>query len=116
MAGLTDEQKRQHAIATNVYRRKLSAEQRREMVARLRADGMSTRQIAEVAQVSHETVRKDLPVLPANDLTGHTTEPVAIKGQDGKTYPSRSKVTTSRTERETVEVGPGPSVPLVWPA
>lgn len=83
VAGLTEEQKRQHAIATNVYRRKLSAEQRREMVARLRETGMSTRQIADVAKVPRSTVRDDLSYdVGASALV----VPVAITGSDGKTY------------------------------
>lgn len=84
VAGLTDEQKRAHAIAANVYRRSLTREQRREMVGRLRTLGMSTRQIADTARVNDRTVRRDLePVRPAADAARHTAP---ITGTDGKTY------------------------------
>lgn len=78
VSGLTDEQKRAHAIAANVYRRSLNRDQRREMVRRLRELGMSTRQIAEVAQVSQRTVAYDV------SNSAHVIPPVV--GTDGKTY------------------------------
>lgn len=78
VAGLTDDQKRAHAIATNVYRRNLTRDQRRDMVRRLRDSGMSTRQIADVAQVPRSTVSDDL------SESGHVVP--AIVGSDGKTY------------------------------
>lgn len=85
VVGLSDEQKRAHAIATNIYRRQLSRDARRELIGRLREQGMSTRQIAEVAQVHHATVARDLDVVrPVADATPHTAAP--IKGSDGKVY------------------------------
>lgn len=78
VAGLTDEQKRGHAIAANVYRRSLTRDQRREMVRRLRDLGMSVRQIAEVASVPRSTVSDDV------SDSGHVVPPVV--GTDGKTY------------------------------
>lgn len=92
VAGLTDEQKRAHAIAANVYRRSLSREQRREMVRRLGELGMSTRQIAEVADVSHMTVARD-----AEDDRGVTdVTPRARVGKDGKTYQPKTVVEQRR--------------------
>lgn len=44
------------AIALNVARRQLDAEDRRELVAQLRAEGKSTRQIAEQLGVDQSTV------------------------------------------------------------
>jgi len=85
VAGLTDEAKRAHSIAANVYRRQLNREQRQEMVARLREQGMSTRQIADLAQVPQRTVADDLAVRPEQDRS-RRTEPTPITGRDGKTY------------------------------
>jgi len=86
VAGLTDEAKRAHSIAANVYRRQLNREQRQEMVARLREQGMSTRQIAKAAQVDHSTVVRDLPAVRPGADTPRRTEPTQITGRDGKTY------------------------------
>jgi DNA-binding NarL/FixJ family response regulator len=91
VAGLTDEQKRAHAIATNVYRRNLSRDQRREMVARLRADGMSLRTIAGHAQVDESTVRDDL----RSDMRGDPA-PRIVNGSDGKTYSPKTVVEERR--------------------
>lgn len=83
VSGLSDEKKRAHAIAANVYRRNLSRDQRQLTVRRLRDLGMSTRQIADVAQVSHMTVSRDAE-RPVTEVTPHT--PAPIVGADGKTY------------------------------
>jgi transposase len=77
VTGLTDEQKRAHAIAANVYRRSLTREQRREMVRKLRLLGMSVRQIAESAGVPRSTVSDDV------SDSGHV---VPVVGSDGKAY------------------------------
>lgn len=76
--GLTDEQKRAHAIAANVYRRSLTRDQRREMVRKLRGLGMSVRQIAESAGVPRSTVSDDV------SESGHVVPPIV--GSDGKSY------------------------------
>lgn len=90
LADLTDEQKRAHAIAANVYRRSLTRDQRREMVRRLRELGMSTRRIAEVAQVSQSTVIRDDRPEP-ND-----SPPTPTRGADGKVYPHKTVVSERR--------------------
>ena len=47
------------AIALNVARRQLDAEDRRELVAQLKAEGKSNRMIAETLGVSEARVRRD---------------------------------------------------------
>lgn len=58
VSGLSEAQKRDHAVSVNVHRRSLSREQRRELIQRsLKADPqLSDRQHAERAGVSHPTV------------------------------------------------------------
>lgn len=80
VADLTDEQKRTHAVAVNVHRRSLSREQRRDLVARLRWDGMSTPQIAKAVGTNQSTVVRDLQGMQAHNL------PDRVVGADGKTY------------------------------
>jgi ParB-like chromosome segregation protein Spo0J len=89
VAGLTSDQKRQHAIAVNAYRRQLSREARRELIAKLRDEGMSTRQIADVAGVPKSTVIRDAAEEVRPDPSGSphtTTVAVAVVGRDGKNY------------------------------
>lgn len=56
--GLTDEEKREHALAVNVHRRQLSRDQKRELVKNsLRADpDLTDREHARRTNVNHETV------------------------------------------------------------
>jgi ParB-like chromosome segregation protein Spo0J len=69
------------AIALNVARRQLDAEDRRELVTKLRGEGKSNRMIAETLGVSEATVRRD-----------GTASDVAVDrvtGKDGKSRPAR---------------------------
>lgn len=85
LSGLTDEDKRAHAVAVNIHRRNLTRDQRRDLVRRLREQGMSTRRIADAAQVPARTVANDLAAVPPVPTgTGHTAP--AVIGADGKTY------------------------------
>jgi hypothetical protein len=56
--GLTEEEKRAHALAVNAHRRQLSREQRRELVAAelVRDPSRSDRAIGRLVGVSHHTV------------------------------------------------------------
>jgi hypothetical protein len=74
------------AIALNVARRQLSAKDRRGLVAQLRAEGQSTRQIAEQLVVDPKTVRNDLNVAEA---TGENSPVDRVTGKDGKSCPAR---------------------------
>lgn len=80
LTGLTDEGKRAHAVAVNVHRRSLSREQRRELVARLRSDGMSLPRIAKTVGVSLGTAHADVQAFRTESL------PDRVIGADGKSY------------------------------
>jgi hypothetical protein len=87
VAGLSEEQKRTHAVAVNVHRRSLSREQRRELIQRsLKADPqLSDRQHAERAGTSHPTVaavRRDL------ESTGELESFTSRVSRDGVQRPS----------------------------
>lgn len=80
--GMTEEQKTEHVLAINLDRRHLTREQRQELVGRLRAQGWSTRRIAEKLKTSDATVRRD--------LGGATfVAPEIVTGTDGKQYPAQ---------------------------
>lgn len=80
--GMTEEQKRNHARVLNVNRRHLSKEQRNEVIAAMKSDGMSNRQIAEAMNVNEITVRRT--------LEGATiVAPDFVTGKDGKQYPTK---------------------------
>src|SRR5262249_33063148 len=70
-------------LSLNLHRRHLTVEQRREVVAKLRAGGMSTRAIASKLNVSDGTVRNDLR---AGGAQSYAPEPATVTGRDGKTY------------------------------
>lgn len=89
-AGWTEEQKLTHVVALNAHRRHLAGDQRREVVARLRRERMSTRAIARAVGVDQSTVVRDLAgdasASPAIDADA--SMPVTI-GTDGKSYPAQ---------------------------
>jgi ParB-like chromosome segregation protein Spo0J len=80
----TDAELRAMAIALNVARRQLTAEDRQELVAQLRVEGKSTRQIAEQLGVDQSTVVRDLA--KASDATASVDR---VTGKDGKARPAR---------------------------
>lgn len=67
VAGLSEEEKRTHAVAVNVHRRSLTREQRREVVARLRADGLTQQRISQLTGIPQPTVSRDLGVIQVNN-------------------------------------------------
>jgi hypothetical protein len=75
------------AIALNVARRQLNAEDRQELVVKLRAEGQSTRQIAAALGVDPKTVRNDLN--DAAEATGENSPVDRVTGKDGKSRPAR---------------------------
>jgi transposase-like protein len=85
VAGLTEEQKRTHAVAVNVHRRSLSREQRREVVARLRSEGMPVRSIAETMGIPKSTVGRDLADV---SQMGHISVPATITDSLGRQQPA----------------------------
>ena len=80
-AGLTEEQKRNHARSLNVLRRQLSKDQRDQVMLDMRKDGMSYRQIAEVTGVSNQTVMR---TIESTAPFGAVEMPDVITGKDGK--------------------------------
>jgi hypothetical protein len=83
VAGLNEEQKRTHAVAVNVHRRSLSREQRREVVARLRADGMTQQRISELTGIPQPTVSRDLNIQLNNEAA-----PATITNARGQERPA----------------------------
>lgn len=80
--GLTEDEKRAHAIALNLQRRQLDREARKDLHRKLRAVGKSIRQIAEASGTPKSTV--------AEDVTGvRNRTPERARGRDGKSYPAR---------------------------
>jgi ParB-like chromosome segregation protein Spo0J len=82
-----DDHAREVAVELNVARRHLNIEDRRRLVAGLRADGKSTRAIAATVGVNHSTVVRDLS-------RGADAPPERVAGEDGKTYPAAKPVKT----------------------
>lgn len=77
--GMTEAQKRNHVRMLNLARRHLSKEARKKVMADMRADGMSLRQIAEATGVGVATAFRAVP----NETPEKTT------GKDGKKYPAK---------------------------
>jgi hypothetical protein len=77
-----DDEVRDFILRRNVHRRHLTRELRQELVGDLRAEGKSTRQIAQTLGVSQTTVVTDLKAGERN------RSPEAVTGRDGKTYPA----------------------------
>lgn len=111
--GMSENQKRDHVLALNLARRHLSREQRRELVARLRELGMSTRTIANKLGVNRETVMSDI-----RQVVG-IQPPDTVTGSDGKHYPAQ-RITDYDFEREQIleanRQGASISVPPAKPA
>jgi hypothetical protein len=109
--GLTPQQKLELAVSLNHDRRHLTAAERTRLkedrvrrVVVARAQGLSTRAIAEKERITHTQVRRDLdeaggtdvPPGPAVEVTGPSPRKrgsltPSVKGLDGKTYPARKK-------------------------
>ena len=83
--GLSEEQKIEHALALNLNRRHLTREQRREVVARLRAQGWTLARISQATDTPISTVGRWV-----NELShlGKLEQPDRIVGEDGKARPS----------------------------
>lgn len=100
----TDAEKRNHVRALNLLRRHLTVEQRVQVWAEMRADGMTLQAIADVSGVGRMTVSRALEksVFP----NGKTD----VVGKDGKSYPARKQrrvslfANTGATEKRAVQV------------
>lgn len=95
MTDLTDEQKRIHALAVNVFRRNLTGEQRRELILRLRNDGMSTHAIAPLVGVDQSTVVRALESAP--ESPDANASPRIVTGRDGKFYADQKALAQRRS-------------------
>jgi Homeodomain-like domain len=107
----------------NLERMHYGKEERRQPVMRLRAKGMSTREIADKLHVTHTTVRRDAAggtIVPpeededvakqvaAEEASGlYHRGPLKVKDRDGKKYPARrtktqgAKTHTQHTKAKT---------------
>lgn len=108
----TGDNPRAFVLSENLHRRHLTAETRRTFVAELRAQGKSTREIAETVGVSQSTVSRDIKdnsdgkVSPGEPNGSPETSQGAEKaqstvtGRDGKTYrASQPKPLCDRCQR-----------------
>jgi len=83
-AGMTEEEKIEHAWKLNLARRHLTREQRRELVLRLRREGQTYRAIGERLGVSDVQAIRDVRYSVATNVA--TELPDRIEGKDGKSY------------------------------
>ena len=88
-SGLTTEAERTaHVLALHAHRRHLSPAARRELMARLRSDGLSLRAIAQATGTPRSTVAR---ALAGGVPSGTAGDVETVKGLDGKTYPRRQR-------------------------
>jgi N6-adenosine-specific RNA methylase IME4 len=89
--GLSEDEKRTHALVLNLTRRHLTKEQRTPLWAEMRAAGMSYRQIAEAdGTVSKSTVADALSTVQNRTVA----QPEHVTGKDGKRRaPTKPKTT-----------------------
>ena len=86
LPGLAENEKKHLAIKLNSQRRQMSQDERLVLATDLRKDGLSLRQIAEILNVNHETVRNQL-----KGVENSTPEfPDKVVGKDGKKYAAKS--------------------------
>lgn len=78
-----DDEAREVAVTLNADRRQLTTEQRRAVVADLRAEGHSLRAIAGAVGVDKETIRKDI-----GKIGDPSTIPARVLRKGGGTYPA----------------------------
>lgn len=83
---------------------RLARDERREMVVRLTAEGMSTRAIAPIVGAHHSTVADDIEASAVGDPTVESDAPVVrtITGLDGS---ERTTVIAGRTKKTTPATG-----------
>jgi ParB-like chromosome segregation protein Spo0J len=98
-----DAQAQAYVISANIHRRHLSAEQKRDLLAKLiKADpSKSNRQIAEQAKVSHHTVGD---VRTALETTGQVAQLDKTTGADGKSRKRKvgKPKSGAKSEKETI--------------
>jgi hypothetical protein len=97
------------ALSYNIHRRHLTAEQRRDLVAKLlkATPEISDRQIAETVKVDHKTVAK---VRAEKVSTGEIPQLKKTKGKDGKSRPTHKKRATEKAADALIDPAPAPKV------
>jgi DNA-binding CsgD family transcriptional regulator len=88
-----DEDVAEFILRLNVHRRHMTREQRQQIVAELRSQGKTTRQIAEALNVNQGTVVRDLGSVDARASTE------TVVGSDGKTYQATKPKLACRDHR-----------------
>ncbi len=84
----------------NASERKALAKQRKETVAEARANGESTRSIAEREGVSQKQVRLDSQRSGEEFSSPDHAAPATVNGRDGKEYPAQRTPETELVERK----------------
>jgi ParB-like chromosome segregation protein Spo0J len=105
-AGLTEEQKIQHAYQINMLRRQVSVEWKKEEAKKLRLEGRSLRWIASALGVTEHAIR--------GWCSGATeVAPEQTTGKDNKSYPAKraaEEELATRREKTTEMQGQGTTV------
>src|SRR5690606_9102298 len=99
-----DEEARQLAVTLNTDRRHLDPEQRRPIVADLRAQGHSLRAIGRALGVSKDTVANDLGELSRGR---QFEQPDKVRGLDGKVRPATRPAPEPEPEDDEPLFAPG---------
>jgi len=96
-AGLSEQQKREHAWKLNLCRRQLNQKQRREMVVQLLKEipEKSNRVIANIAGVDHKTVSAVRKEITASGEIPHIE---TFVGADGRKFKAKSVIVSNRKE------------------
>lgn len=109
-AGLSEDEKFEHALVLNLQRRHLNVDQRRQLTVTLRERRWSTPRIAEILHVDAETVRSDL-------AGSEYSEPERVTGRDGKSYPAhRTNVMATSGRMEQRAIGALAAAPDAMPS
>jgi DNA adenine methylase len=92
----SEEEKVAYVVSLNVKRRHLNAEQRQELVVRLRKEfGYTLSKIAEILGISIATASRDINTLPPAEREELKT--IAVQGADGRNYNARAWSEVPRT-------------------
>jgi hypothetical protein len=116
---LDDKDPYEYAISANIRRRHLTAEQKRELIAKLlqAAPEKSDRQVAKIVNVDHKTVGS---VRKEKEATGEIPQLKKTVGADGKARPKTKgerQVEQAKKRRERRErAGAKKEEPKEWPA
>jgi DNA adenine methylase len=92
----SEEEKVAYVVSLNVKRRHLNAEQRQELVVRLRKEfGYTLSKIAQILGISIATASRDIDALPPHERD--ELKSIAVQGADGRAYNARAWSEVPRT-------------------